>query len=70
MFVRNICKLQGIKKHWQVPRLLVIYHGQTSHVMLGKNMDFSVSATKIFGKVQSFMCQRAISLEQSLSFIA
>lgn len=54
MFVRNICKLQGNKKHWQVSSLLGINYGQTSDVESGRNMDFSVSAAKIFGRMQSF----------------
>jgi len=54
MFVRNICKLQGSKKHWHVPNLLGINKGYTSRVKSGRNVDFSVSAIKIFGKIQSF----------------
>lgn len=58
MFVRNICKLQGNKKHWQVLSLLGINHSQTSDVKSGRNMDFSVFAAKIFGRIQSFFCAR------------
>lgn len=53
MSVRNICKLQDNKKHWQVSSLLGINRGQTSDVKSGRNMDFSVSAAKIFGRMQS-----------------
>lgn len=72
MFVRNIYKLQGKKKHWWVLSFLGVNHAQTSDVKSGRSTDFIVSSAESSVRMQDFcilvVCQRDASSEQSFFY--